>query len=395
MGRVRVLLVAHVGETVGHLVRGLAIGSALADMGADVEVAAPRRATWLIRGWSPRFPHHEVYWDWSHNSCRLERPTPSYLERVMRTNRDLARLLSASRPDMIVSLPGVFTAQLARKFAIPQLSVIHGPYLSPIVSLPNASRAELAVMALATSLMVGGCWDSIFSRLQTSLDLPGMTYWDFLAQERICVPQPNIVFERSGNIEQCDFVSASFGSSLPTSSKGLSGSCYVTFGSGNRCDISRVTSVLAKLYPSVIVSTGAMQANASSVVEGARLTATRFIASSELVGRVSTVVSHGGIGTVGTFSASPSCSQVIIPTEVDQATMAVHASRSGLAEACGLQAWASRPRLGRRLPAFADEELVEAVRRAKQTLDRPSAVAGARQIGEIALQSVGTAVATS
>jgi len=82
-----------------------------------------------------------------------------------------------------------------------------------------------------------------------------------------------------------------------------------------------------------------------------------FIASSSLAGQVAAVISHGGIGTVGTF-AEHGTPQLIIPTELDQATMAVHAARLGLAMHCGLDSWARRGKLGRQLPEFSEAEFV-------------------------------------
>jgi len=47
----RILIVTHIGETFGHLVRGLAVADALTSKGAIVEVAAGEAAAELLATW--------------------------------------------------------------------------------------------------------------------------------------------------------------------------------------------------------------------------------------------------------------------------------------------------------------------------------------------------------
>ncbi|HEY7875319.1 MAG TPA: hypothetical protein VIG64_09375, partial [Actinomycetota bacterium] len=112
-----------------------------------------------------------------------------------------------------------------------------------------------------------------------------------------------------------------------------------------------------------------------------------LIASSSLAGRVELVITHGGIGTVGTFAAGGT-PLLIVPTEIDQATMAIHAERAGLGCAYGMERWLRSPSLGRRLPSIDPDRLVEAMRRAVKRETRAPVLTraiGGDQVAELAL----------
>jgi len=209
------------------------------------------------------------------------------------------------------------------------------------------------VLSFGRRIACGGSFDSILSHLSTRLGLPKLTYNEYLRTEPIFVPQPGLPLPDFDNLYQVGFIRASLGPPFDETHVNLDRACYITFGSGNPCDVTRIVQVARSVFPWVIVSTSAtpLRQIPSQVI------ARPFIASSSLAGRVTTVVSHGGIGTVGTF-AEHRTPQLIIPTEIDQATMAVHANRLGIARHCGLDAWARRPRLGRHLPEFDDKELL-------------------------------------
>jgi len=353
----RILMIAHIGETLGHLVRGLAIAEELTSRGIRVEFAASNKAEWLLKNSKYDYIHHKLRWRWSHNSCDPDKPPSSFLDGVLESNLDVLELLKSLRPDLIVGLPGVFTTQVARHLEIPHISVLHGPYLSPIVYIKEPSPTESVVLEFAKHIFYGGCVDAIFSRLSQVLGLPELTYEEYLRTEIIFVPQPGLSLPNYPNIHQFGFIRASIGPPLDDRDANLGEACYITFGSGNPCDITRIVEWARNVFPWVIVSTGRtkLQKIPSSTVTKP------FIASSSLAGRVAAVISHGGIGTVGTF-AEHGTPQLIIPTECDQATMAVHAARLGIAKHCGLDSWAERPRLGRHLPEFSEEQFLSSLR---------------------------------
>ena len=353
----KVLMIVHIGETLGHLVRGLSIADALTSLGIEVEIATSNKGDWLISQWKHHYVHHKIRWDFSHNSCDSEGPTPAFLRHVADSNSDLLHLLDKNKSDLIISIPGIVTTQLARHLGIRHFSILHGPYLSPIVYLKNSSETELLVLAFARKIFYGNVVNSIFSHLADTFGFSKLTYKEYLHTEEIFVPQPGLSLPNLPNLHQVRFIRASFGP--PFDLKGynnLRKGCYITFGSGNPCDITRIVELASKVFPLVIVSTGKLNLKITSE----RIIARPFIASSSLVGRVGAVISHGGIGTVGTF-AEFGTPQLIIPTELDQATMAVHAARMVIAKYCGLNSWAKRNKLGRRLPDFSEKELLDSL----------------------------------
>lgn len=348
-----ILMISHIGETFGHLVRGLAIADELTAQGVHVEFAASYEADWLLSTWKHPYIHHKLRWQFSHNSCDPDRPPSTFLNHVLESNSAVLKLVKNLNPDLIVGLPGIFTTQAARHLGIPHVSILHGPYLSPIVSLKEATKTESAVIEFARKIFCGGCVDSIYSHLSQVLGVPKLRYEEYLRSETVFVPQPGILLPDLPNIHQVRFIRASFGPQFHFQEADLKKACYITFGSGNPCDISRIVQLAREVFPLVIISTGRTQLkNAPKGV-----VAKPFIASSSLAGRVAAVISHGGIGTVGTF-AEQKTPQLIIPTELDQATMAVHAARLGIAKHCGLNAWVTRLHLGRHLPNFNEEEFI-------------------------------------
>ena len=355
-------MIAHIGETFGHLVRGLAIADELTNRGIQIDFAASSEAEWLLKTWKYTYTHHKLRWQFSHNSCDPDKPSSSFLNRVLESNLDVLELLKNTNPDLILGLPGVTTSQVARFLGIPHVSILHGPYLSPIVFLKEATTAESVVLEFARKIFYGGCVDIGFSHLSQVLGLPELTYEEYLRTETIFVPQPGLCLSKRSNIHQVNFIRASIGSFLDGEEIDLSQACYITFGSGNPCNIRRIVQLTRKVFPWVIVSTGRtpLQDIPNQVVTKP------FIASSSLVGRVAAVISHGGIGTVGTF-AEYGTPQLIVPTELDQATMAVHAARLGIAMHYGLDSWAERPKIGRYLPEISEGQYVSLLHRLHST----------------------------
>jgi UDP:flavonoid glycosyltransferase YjiC (YdhE family) len=335
----RVLLVAHVGQTVGHLIRTLTVAEALRDRGAAVTVATDRRAHHLIaaRG----LAHAHVRWDWSHNDFRIDAPANT-VARVLQTNEDLMRVMKDLPWDLVISAPGVFTAQAARAAGIRHLSLVHGVYLSKLVDRRGLGSVERRILMLGESYFEHQA-QLAFDALEHELDLPAFTYDEFLADEELLVPDPLIPIRENANILRVPFISGSYGP--PPAATLFSRpreACLVTFGSGNPCDLSELVTSVRRHFSAVVVCSPRPVRDAAGAVVVASA------ASSRLAPLVKAVVSHGGIGTLGTF-AGAGVPQLILPTEIDQATTAVHAASAGLAHVHGLDAWTTRPALGRRL----------------------------------------------
>lgn len=351
----KILVIAHVGETFGHLARALSVARELSAHGCSIDIAAAPRAANVIGSSGLRCDFHPVSWDWSHNSCELDGLSSAFLSRIIETTEDLMKVVERSRPDFILGMPGVASTQIARYYGIPHASVIHGPHLAPLVNLENATSIELAVLNISRKVCLGPLNDA-FHVLNRILGLPLLDYQSYIRSETIYVPQPGLPIPEPNNMLMTNFIRASLGPVFDGDPNEIEGSCYVTFGSGNPCDIARVILLARQVFSKVIANTGDL--SLGPFPDGVVIRP--FVASSSLVGRVAAVVSHGGIGTVGTF-AEWGTPQLIIPTEVDQATMAVHACRAGLATHVGLESFVNRSRLGRQLPNFSDDELLTAM----------------------------------
>lgn len=383
----KILIVAHIGQTLGHLVRALAIADALTDVGVRPEIVSGPDGKWAIEQSSVPYRHHVIDWTWSHNEIRPTTPTEDYADQVIASVKQLLALLDDQRPDLVIGCPGVFTSQAARSRHIPHISILHGPYLSPIIRLENATAVERSAIDFATAIACNGSFDRLFDQLASNLGLPQLSYLAYLETESIIVPQPGLVLPSLPNLQTTEFIRASIGPAPPARElERLAGACYVTFGSGNPCDLEEILRVADRVFDQVVVTTGFIPTGPvpKNVLEYP------FIASSALAGRVSAVISHGGIGTVGTF-AEHRTPQLIIPTEIDQATMAVHGPRLGVAEQYGLEAWASAPRLGRRLPTLDGNALEQKVRALRTELPREPVVTsdGARAIAARAVRYSG------
>ena len=224
----KVLIVAHVGETLGHLVRAISVAEKLSSLGVSVLIASSAQAHKVLheRLAGSKIGFRDVQWSWSHNAHSAQAPS-AYHQLIEQSNRNLLQLLDNERPDLLLSFPGVFTAQAARSRDIPHISVLHGPYVSPILDRQRFDRIERVVLDFVSELMIGGLWDSIFVHLSRSLNLPRMTYDSFLKQELIVVAQPGLDLPPLQNMVQCGFILGSYGSTedLPLSR----GTCYVTF----------------------------------------------------------------------------------------------------------------------------------------------------------------------
>ena len=178
--------------------------------------------------------------------------------------------------------------------------------------MKNSSKVESVVLEFARKIFIGGCADIIYNNLSNRLGVPKITYNEYLHTETILVPQFGLPIKKLPNIHIFNFIRASFGPRINLNRLDLENSCYITFGTGNPCDITNIVRIARKVFQQVIVSTGNtnLKNNFIGVINKP------FIPSSSLVGKTSVVISHGGIGTVGTF-AEYKTPQIVIPTEIE------------------------------------------------------------------------------
>jgi|GEM_PF-5469680 len=349
------VLVVHIGETVGHLVRALAVADELAERNVQVEIICDDQAKWLLSSWRNRFRHYPISWPFSHNGMTTGVPTKELRDVVASVNRELVHLLDQLQPDVVLGFPGVFSVQCARYVGARHSSILHGPYLSPLLPLAVFSDLERRVIEFGSQFF-GNCVNAIYEHLHKVFGFKPLTYKEYLQTENIYIPQPSLPLPSWGNLNVGHFIRASFGPPAQLEEASLTNACYVTFGSGNPCSIDQVVRAAEAVFSKVIVSAGKQKLASKKPTT----ICYPFVASSSLAGKVRAVISHGGIGTVGTF-AEYGTPQLIIPTEVDQATMAVHAGRSGIASTVGLSSWAINPKLGRTMPDLKDSELFAAI----------------------------------
>ncbi len=342
----RILLVVHIGETLGHLVRALTVADELHQRGCTIHITAAGRAADVVAAHNPLFRFHPVDWQWSHNSHSPSRLIPKLLNSIFRSGHAISDVMTSVRPDLVLGFPGVVSGYAARRLKVPHASVMHAPYLAPLWNVTDPAPEEEAIIAFSRRMCKIA--DRTAWALLTVLGQRRLRYSEFLQTERIFVPQPGLQLSSANpNIKVVSFIRGSIGPSLDELDIPVEDSCYVTFGSGNPCDIVPLVRAAAEVFEHVIVTYGSQKLG----FESSRVTARPLLSSASLAGRVKAVVSHGGLGTVGTFAAFGT-PQLIIPTELDQATTAMYSRRAGIARTLGLETWTRRKRLGRRLPMF-------------------------------------------
>lgn len=378
----KVLFLVHIGETIGHLVRALSIADELSIRRASIVIACSPRGKRLLNGWHKQYAHYPVTWSFSHNSCSASPPVPEHFYEGVRTSLvQCSDIIDFTKPDCVIGCPGIFTAQLAKARGVRHFSILHAPYVAPITKFIALQEHERSIVNFARSIFIDGVVDSIYERLSSDIGMPSMSYIDYLINDEIFIAQGGIELCRSlPNIHRVNFIRGSYGPPYESENGRPQSTCYITFGSGNPCPIGGVISACATVFEKVIVSLGQSHLD-GPVPKNVEIYSA--ISSASLAGRVSTVISHGGIGTVGTF-AEQGVRQVIIPTELDQAMMAIHARLLAIALPLGLESWAQNPRLGRRLPDIRDEELQEALLSVKDLGQRiVHCASGAQEIAEI------------
>lgn len=353
-----IVIVAHVGETLGHVIRGLSIAEALRARGASVVFVTSTVARQIVQ--SRGFEVEPNEWSWSHNASSVDDVTPDFARKVLRTMTALGEVLRRRQPDLAIGVPGLASIQPAWAAGVEHVSLVHGPYLAPLVDVSGLDDYERRIVSLAARVCLGSV-NQMFRLAHVKLRLPAMNYDMFVSKQRLLVPHPGYPFAGPSNIRRVGFIRASYGGPVPPDLD-LGRTCYVTFGSGNPCDISQIVNAASEVFEHVLVTTGM----AAPPLTAPRNAVVRSdVASAAIAGRAQAVVTHGGLGTIGTFARSGT-PQLIIPTELDQAVTAVFAVHSGIARQYGLEHFAMRTRLGRQLPQFDPASLRAAVGRLRE-----------------------------
>lgn len=336
-------------------------------------VGAPRRAEGLLR--QNGLDHRLIPWGWSHNGLRPERIAHE-IPAVVATNRALVDLLQHERFDLVLSFPGIFTSQAAERCGVAHVCVVHGVYLSGAVRVPQADIIEQAVLDFGRNFFRSQA-QRIWDELSKCLDVPSMSYDEWLRDQLLAIVDPLLTLPERSNFIRLPMIAASYGGPPPLRPSALRETCVISFGSGNRCDVSSVVDAAARYFEHVLLC-GHRQSRDGRVVS------TSHVSHRLLAGRVRACISHGGLGTVAAF-ARAGTPQLLVPTEIDQATTAVHARRAGLATVVGLESWMTRASLGRRILAQPMQLDVAVNRLSHATEAQPIPTDGADRLADVAV----------
>lgn len=370
-----ILVIAHVGETLGHVARAASVIRELQSRNNTVHIAASPEAFGIIADLVPDARRHALFWQWSHNDHVPEELKVDLARQVGHSYQAILSVIRSVQPDLIVGFPGLLSTFAARSLGVPHVSVLHGVYLAPLIELPrHASPPATVILSMARQMCALA--DKMARWLASSYSAPLLSYDEYLRTEPIFVPQPGLSCKSGENVTACSFISASIGDDGDSdNAPDLSQACHVTFGSGNPCDISMLVKAASDVFERVVVATGKQPA-----VDLPNVFSRPLIPSRALAGRVPYVVSHGGLGTLGTFAAH-GARQLIVPTELDQAMTAIYAEDTGLALTEGVSAWTARPATGRRFPPLSERQCRDALERLKALPPQdPAIAAGASEI---------------
>src|SRR5574341_1145047 len=250
----RILIIPHVGETFGHYADALSIARELALRGCTIEIASTPRVSGAAISPGLQCNFYPVRWNWSHNSCDLDSLSSEFVTRILETTEDLMNVVKGTLPDLILGLPGFASTQVARHYGVPHMSILHGVHLAPLLDWKDTTVTELAVLDMCRKICLGPLNDA-FQVLKRTVGLPSLDYETFINSETIFVPQPGLPIQKLDSMFLTNFVRASLGPPFDGDQADLDGSCYVTFGSGNPCDISRIILLASKVFPTVVAKT--------------------------------------------------------------------------------------------------------------------------------------------
>jgi UDP:flavonoid glycosyltransferase YjiC (YdhE family) len=381
-----VLIVPHASTALSHLLRSISVAEELKMRGWKVRFVASALAADAAVGLGIELPVEVVPWSWGHNEWSLERPAaqaPAYVATCSALQDCFARI----KPDLVIGVPGMASFQAARKLSIPHISVLHGPWLLPcLTDLPNSRGFSHAFEILDKTLK---------GPASTQLQIQGeslgveadMNFEAFLKNEIIAIAHDNLTIRAGGNLHPCGFLPGDFGPAVPEFNTDweVERSCCITFGSAMTGDLSPIVGAASVVYSNVVVLKGVadLKAPPSNV----------YVAPSasmrSLCEKVGTAVSHGGIGTLGTFYMS-GIRQLLIPGDLDQVVNSGIAAARKEATVAGVDYWIRRSEPGRELPPVSKDELVHNLSILAQE-ERPRRVHsdGAVKIAELAGDTMG------
>ncbi|MEU9085403.1 glycosyltransferase [Streptomyces sp. NPDC048357] len=344
-------------EALSHVLRAREVGFRLKDLGWQVSHVASDAAASRLTGAGISFHSRGIPWRWGHNRYGVVDQTDFYTE----TCRHLESALKELRPDVVIGIPGIASFQVCRKLGIPHHSILHGPWLSPLIPTRGADSlpGEVGALTAMNATLAGPVSEQL--RLQSrSLGITETDYKDFLQFENILVSHTGLEFTPSANLIPLESITADYGpTELPAAIGAPESLACITFGSAVRFDAQSLVEQLEAVCDRVLV----VGRGATVAKPGPKVVQVDKFNTISLARQSSIVVCHGGIGTVASVM---SCGTpvVCIPNDVDQAVNSIVADRMGQGQTVGLSAWRTRNPAGREFPAVDSAEIGSAVRRA-------------------------------
>lgn len=345
----KVLLVPHVGETVGHLARCLEIADRIEQLGAAVTVAASSRWRSLYRG-APRRAVLDLDWPFSHNSL-----PDTGSAAVLAGAASIPPLIRSVQPDVIIGDPGVFTAPFAAAARIPHLAILHTAWLLPLTPLDRGSAVESALLDFVVRY-AGSTIDPSLQAIAARFGVPELTYEEIVRGGSVLAVQPASTLIAGSATRAVGFVPASVGTTPPDAAD-ASGAVLISLGGRTGPTTDRIVESTAGLASRVLLarrdhSGGPLPANVILVDP-------RPIR--DLAPHLRAAITHGGMGLLASLAVAR-VRHMIVPGDVTQATAALLGERLAIASQVGLECWAAQARPGRLRLDIAAEEVDRAVR---------------------------------
>ena len=322
MGR-RLLILPHVGTALGHLTRIGDIFEMLEQEWDEIYVSIPKYAEQYAKRFlsnKAKLVVHEVEFTITGPTGIID--IDGFFQ-LLQANRKIIKDVS---PDFILGDPGIHAGILAEEFNLPWGFVAHAPYFSFPEILKHSDHVELASKA----------WRVIHTSLDQLVYMGSrgvFCSWEELherAHDKISI-SPNGLFLRNGI-------------PIPSNSQkprkgwlvGKPLQCLVTVSSGDSHPVpSFLTEYLALHFDKVgVLGHNRPYPNPRVIHLG-----TNYDLRT-LVSRETTVITHGGSGTLQYLAESKHIT--IIPGDLDQLCNGLLAHAYGKASISGLQSWQKR-----------------------------------------------------
>ena len=368
----RVLFCPHSGQSLGHVIRLLAIAHQLDERGHSVLFSTSRTATPLVRkmGFDT---FGRGYGSFLINGFINEEEARTTLDAAVMAVKVENSAIEKFRPHVVVGDPGILSAASSAEDRSVAL-VLHGLYLLATreVALPEGlTLSERIVLekAIEISERVYAELTQVF-RVKLGVELP-TDYSDFLKDHEIVIPSLDIFEGLVTRDPRWHFVGPITMDSVPGLQQEIGRRlqrpmCYVCLGTG-MSDSSWLRALVERISPlfrTIVVGSGSEAGSDGTDFSCKKVITCRFAPGRQVAEQADLVVCHGGHGTMMQVMLTR-IPAVILPMDLDQAVNSILASRLGLGTVVGLERWVNDgDLLSKMLPP------VESIERVAKTAER-------------------------